>query len=328
MATAKKMTRTFAYKRADGYTKASLEDLIRLAVKQSPTIGSRKLDVSTYGDGETFHLLNDYHDLPPTYFAGVLCSYSPGRHQQIFPIEDTATTVPLSSLEPKIINQNGKKITQEFPEGSIYFILRGNHVVLSPSMAFRPEKAEHYFNWLLRDRAKLLHAPTVIYLQDQPPPDKLAKIDHVKSLTIGDSISFSSSLQKDRSETKIFDVKPEGHLWEAFRSLIPDLPETVSLTKALTDEVIRASLTLKIGRKGKDAEDFFNQVATATRNQEGLDFTIDMGKHGRLKSNEFKLTHHWPFELVDGKINQLEVFRKMNDWLDGLLKTKRIFRKV
>jgi len=96
MATAKKMTRTFAYKRADGYTKASLESLIRLAVQQLQTIGSRKLDISASGDGETFHLLNDYHDQPPTYFAGVLCSYSPGRQQQIFPIEDTATTVPLS----------------------------------------------------------------------------------------------------------------------------------------------------------------------------------------------------------------------------------------
>lgn len=328
MAAAKKVTRTFAYKKADGYSKASLDALVRLAVRQLPTIGSRKLDVSSVGDGETFHLLNDYHDMPPTYFAGVLCSYSPGRHQQVFPIEDTATTIPLSSLEPKVITQNGKKVTQEFPEGSLYFILRGNHVILSPSMAFRPEKAEYYFNWLLRDCAKLLQAPETIYLQDQPPPDKLAKIDHVKSLTIGDSICFSSSPHKNGGEAQTFDVKPDGRLWDAFKSLIPDLPESVSLTKALTEEVIQATLTLKIGRKGKNAEDFVNQVATATRNQENLDFTIDMGKNGRLRSNEFKLTHHAPFELTDGKINQLEVFRKMNDWLDGLLKTKRIFSKV
>jgi len=42
MATAKKMTRTFAYKRTDGYTKASLEDLTRLVVKpfSAPFVGA------------------------------------------------------------------------------------------------------------------------------------------------------------------------------------------------------------------------------------------------------------------------------------------------
>ena len=196
-------------------------------------------------------------------------------------------------------------------------------------MAFRPEKAEHYFNWLLRDRAKLLNAPTVIYLQDQPPPDKLAKLDHVKSLVIGDSICLNSSSPKpDKNSTQTFDVKPKGCLWDALKKLIPTLADSVSLSKALKNEVVQAYLTLKIGRKGKEAEEFVNQVATATRNQENLDFTINMGKHGRLKSDEFKLAHCCTFVLTDGKINQLEVFRKMNDWLDGLLTTQRVFRKV
>lgn len=328
MAKTKITKRTFVYKRAEGFSQASLESLIRLAVQQLPTIGSRKYNASEVEEGETFNLLNDYHDSAPTYFAGVLCSYSPGRHQQIFPIEDTATTVPLSSLEPKVITKNGKKITQEFPEGSLYFILRGNHVVLSPSMAFRPEKAEQYFNWVLRERARVITAPAFIFLQDQPPPGKLSKIDHVKSLAISDSISLTTHSIQDENSTKAYDVKPEGCFWEALKKLVPTLPDSVSLSKALTTEVIRAILILKVGRKGKDAEDFVNQLATATRNQENLDYTIDMGKHGKLKSHEFKLTHHHPFDITDGTINQLEVFRKMNDWLDGLLETKRVFAKV
>ena len=126
----------------------------------------------------------------------------------------------------------------------------------------------------------------------------------------------------------MIDVKPEGCLWDALKKLIPSLPDSVSLTKSLANKVIDAYLTLKIGRKGKDAEDFVSEIATATRNQENLDFTINMGKHGRLKSDEFKLTHSTAFNLENGKINQLEVFRRMNEWLDALLITRRIFNKV
>jgi hypothetical protein len=150
----------------------------------------------------------------------------------------------------------------------------------------------------------------------------------VRSLVIGSSIHLLASPRKRGTSTQSFDVKPEGYLWEALKKIIPSLPDAVSLSKAVANEEIKATLTLKIGRKGKDAEDFVNQVATATRNQEGLDYTIDMGKHGKLKGNEFKLTHHCPFALNEGKINQLEVFRRMNDWLDGLLVTKRVFKKV
>lgn len=327
MATTKRITRTFAYKRADGYTAATLEDLFRLAVNKLPTISNRKYDMSPSGDGETFHLLSDYNP-SLAYFAGVLCMYSPGRHQQVFPIEDNATTVPLSAIPPPSVTHKGKRLTQEFLEGSVYFILRGNHVVLSPSMSFRPERVEQYFNWLLRSRAMLVQDKSILYLLDQLPPDKLAKIDHVKSLIIGDSISFSSAPRHADSSMQSFDVTPEGPLWDALQALIPNIPGSISLTKALTNAVIQATLTLKIGRKGKGAEDFVNSIAAATRNQDMFDYTIDMGKQGKLKGDEFKLNHRSIFDVADGRINQSEVFRKMNDWLEELQKTKRIFTKV
>lgn len=327
MALQKKITRGFSYKRVEGYKNTTFDELLRLAVKSNNLIRQRKLDVSDAKDGETFNLLSDFFNTQ-TYFAGVLCSYSPGRHQQVFPFEDDAATIPLASITPPVINKNGKHLTQEFLEGCLYFMIRENHVVLSQSMGFHAEKAELYFNWFLRERAKIIQPPTVIYLKDQLPPAKTAKIRHVRNLTIANTIQLSADTPQNKSNEHTFGVTPKGPLWDALKAMIPGLQDQYSLSKAITTEVLQASLTLRLGRKGKDAEDFVDAIATTMRNQDGLDFTIDMGKYGKLKSSEFKLGRQQVFSVEAGKINQLEVFRKMNDWLDELIATKRVHKRV
>ena len=318
-------TRTFVYKRAEGFAKTSFDDLLRLAVKSQDSIAKRKFDPDNHG--ETFHLINDYTDQAPEFFAGILCFYTPGRHQPVFSLDDDAKTIQLETIEPQKITKRGRELTQEFLDGCMYFLAKENHLILSPSMSFRPDKAENYFNWFFREKAKLFEEPFIIYLQDQLPPDKLQKIENVKNLLIGDSIVLNPK-QNSTPNTKVIKATPGGAIWGALKELLPSLPDEFSITKALGEYVIDAKILLKVGRKGRDAEDFVSRVATSMRNVEGIDCTIDMGKFGKIKGKEFKLTRTWQFEQINGKLDQLVIFKKMNEWLDELIKTKRVFTKV
>ena len=330
MPTKSKTTRTITYKRVAGYSTATLEALLRLAVKNQCTAGQRKKDVSFAKDGENFHLLADFLT-EQDFFAGVLCSYSPGRHQQVFSVEDDAEKIPLAAIKPPTIQKDGKELQQEFLEGCLYFLAKGNHLILSQSAALRVGNAESYFNWLLWEKANLHQNQTpipLLYLKDELPPDKAAKIQYVKNLTIANDIKLPAMAKGDDTETKSFAIAPKGPIWEALLKIIPSLPKELSLAHALAAEVIQASLTLKIGRKGKDADIFIDAIATAARNQDDLDYTIDMGKYGKLKNNDFKLSTSHIFQVTNGQVNQDSIFRRMLEWLNELAEVKRIHQRV
>jgi len=332
MPTQKKTSRTFSYKRVDGYRNANFETLLRLAIKTQVLIGRRKRDVSSALDGETFHLLLDYVDNFNS-LAGVICSYSPGRHQQVFTVEDDAEKISLTSIKPPTTSKGEKNLQQEFLDGCFYFYSRGNHLIVSQSLGFRSSHAESYFNWLLWKRAKLHQNQgpmPVLCLNDQLPPNKFAQIQNVKSLTISNPIQFVNVLNKEQTMSKTFNIKPKGLFWETIKKFAPSLPDQYSLARALSSKVVQASLILKLGREGKDATDFIDAVATVMRNSDtdDIETIIDMGKYGKLKGNDFKLSRQQVFDLTDGKLNQLSLFRKMSDWLDELIAVKRIFKDV
>lgn len=326
----KKTSKRFSYKRAEVPKDcgANLEALLRLAVKNMELAKDRKLDVSDEKTGETFHLMSDYSVSEPG-FVGVLCAYTPGRHQPVFSIADDAKTVPLETISPPVVTENGKELQKEFLDGCLYLLASGNHVILVQSTSFRSAEAEHYVNWLLRDCTKIISSPNVIYFQDQLPPAKEARIQHAKSLELSSPIELVSKTEgAGHSKKKEILFSPQGPLWEAVKSLLGKLPEQYSLNSALKEQVINAKLTLKLAKKGKLASKIIDDVSTVARNTENVDFAINMGKFGILKGSDFKLSRSIAIGIQDGKIDQNHLVKKMREWLSELITTERVHRKV
>lgn len=330
MAPEKKTSKRLSYKRADVPKDCgtNLEALLRLAVANIELAKDRKLDVSDDKNGETFHLMSDYSIAEPG-FVGVLCAYSPGRHQPVFSITDEAKTVPLETISPPVVTEHGKKLQKEFLDGCLYFLASGNHIVLSQSSSFRAAEAERYINWLLRECAKVVQAPNVILFQDQLPPAKEAKIRHAISLELSSPIELVAT-KEDKGQTKKAEImfSPRGPFWEAVKSLLQHLPEHYSLNSAIKEQVIDAKLILKLARKGRLASKIIDDISTVARNTDDIDYAIDMGKYGKIKGEEFKLSRSIALAVQDGKIDQNLLFKKMRNWLIELIHTKRVHNKV
>lgn len=329
MNTSRRTTRRLTYKRAE-ITKgcsATLEILLRHAVVAKEFAKDRKRDVSDSASGDAFHLLSDF--LPETTdFAGVICAYSPGRHQPVFLLKEDARKVPVATIAPLSVTEGGRKLYQEFLEGCHYLLVSGNHVILSQSLAVRTSEAEGYLNWFVRECAGVIQPPDAIYLQDQLAPAKEAKIVHARSIEIGSPIRLLPQVASMPGSDESFRVTPEGPLWSALKAIVGTLPEHMSLSKALNRGALDARLVLKLAKGGRLASDVIDNIATATRNCEELDYTIDMGQYGKIKGNEFRLGASITLSSSEGKINQQELFRKMREWLAMLIETKRVHAKA
>ena len=76
------------------------------------------------------------------------------------------------------------------------------------------------------------------------------------------------------------------------------------------------------------ASQIIDSVASVARNTDDVDYTIDMGKYGKISAKDFKLYRTVGITVLDNKIDQNYLFKRMCEWLSELITTKRVHAKV
>jgi hypothetical protein len=342
--------KTFLYKRAS-FQKVvapnTLQSLIGAALKSYPKAKDRHENPNA--DSVTFRLINynGPHGLNGTggkFLGCEMFSYNKGADQGAINFSDDAEQLDVDSVTP----EQGK----EFLEGTVYFGVLDDHVIVMQSSALRCSELERHLNWFLKRKAEVISEENHLELSDNIPPKDLDLRD-VKGLDLMAPIQYEShdgeswTPEEEKEKRKIKSKKPgsldtaetdrEKHVsltpfgrgWDAIKALVGealDLPAKMSAEDLLKTGRMSVKLSLNWRSSNKeDAADFVSDIAHRLRNidDEEIDYSVRT-RSGPIRRHEFK-----PTKKVNIKWNRVrpdfnDLFPKMLKWLDELKKSKKI----
>lgn len=303
----------------------NLQTRLENALKKKKAAANRRQ--STDSDSH-FRLVN-YHGPYKGLHVGEMFDYTAGAKQPTAKMDADAEELTLDSVSP------ADKLS-EFLHSIMYFGMRKNSVILSQSMSLRSLQFEDYINWLLREAGEI-SSEDFVALNDQPPADKAKEIKNSKGVTFVSPVDLKSSAAPKRSNTAASEVKgtksisvtPSGNAWDYLKMVLP--PEFKFPTKLESNDIIQkrsleVTVTLSWDRTYKeDPTDFMDNFSNQLRHVESeLDYTIHT-KSGTVTRDELKLRKTVSVPENDkGLLKKEEMWERMYDWLDTLIKDNTI----
>lgn len=176
-------------------------------------------------------------------------------------------------------------VGKELLEGSVYFGVVDNHVVVLQSAALRTKDLERHLNWFLRNKANVLGENNQVTLEDNIPPE-IVDMNDVQGLVLKAPVHFQPDggdepISSDqilemkkgkrkkganvRAEAESMQVIPVGRAWDAVKAFLGDsfnLPSNMNAEDMLKSGNMRVKLSLSwTNPRGEDAADFVKNVA-------------------------------------------------------------------
>lgn len=336
--------KTLIYKRAKFATAvgpATLQSLIEAALKSLPSPASDRMENA---DGATHFRLINYHGAHGRKGIGgsmhgcEVFSFNKGANQGTLALQAGANELPVHSTQP------GKD--QEFVEGTAYFGVLGDHVIIIQSAALRLLELELHLNWLLREKTKVLDQKNSVSLDDVAPPEAV-ELKDVKGLVVSAPVQYETPSGDDweaksekkalkskklteaqRQERREVKIHPVGRAWNALKAFFGDeieLPPELPVEDLLRTG--RMHVTLSLGWRnapGEDAATFVETIAHRMRHVgDEFDYAVET-KSGSITKDEFKLRIVKDVLWDDVRPKLDDVFVKMIEYLAELENAKRI----
>jgi hypothetical protein len=310
-----------------GDANVNLESLLKMACKK---VKKAKERMYAPQSDEQRHFIN-YHaghsnsEKLGHIFGCEFLGFEEGASQSTLSTAVDAEELDLDSLPA----EKGK----EFLEGSVYFGVSANHVIIMPSRSLRSKHLETYLNWLLIEKAKVLPKDCLMRLDDHMPEAKKQKLaKDVLGLRVSAPVRWADgpdeetkvNLGKSVGTTTVSRVKPTGAAWDAVKTFLGDafsIPKGLTLMNLADTPNIEVSLSLRwLGQKDEDEVSFLDGIASNLRHVDGeIDFKIDT-KTGSIERDEFKHFTHISNEWKKGRPVFDTLFPKMADWLALLIR--------
>jgi hypothetical protein len=216
---------------------------------------------------------------------------------------------------------------REYVEGTLFFALWRNHVILHQSLACRSNQFEDYLTWLLSRLAADNHIgdsqpPVVLVSLDDPiPPQVRSRAKQpVKKIGIGTPLGTA----KVRTKTAGVGFKLSGALWESVQAIWAEvkapLPE-IPLDSELRPYDVRAYLELTCSKKDLDtpAGDVMATLGHSLRHSESDDFRLTLADGSELRGQELKAQKEVRVDCVDKLPVAQPLFREMITYFQELV---------
>ena len=310
-----------------GDQSVTLESLLRMACKR---VKKAKERMYAPQQDEQRHLIN-YHaghantEKKGNIFGCEFLGFEEGASQSTLATGMDAEELDMDALPA----EKGK----EFLEGSVYFGVSANHVILMPSRALRSKQLEAYLNWFLVEKAKVCTKDYLLRLDDHMPEAKKQKIaKDVLGMRISAPIKWSDnseqvgkpSVTTAKSATKLSKVRPYGAAWEAVKAIFGEalsMPKGLILENLADTPDIEVSLSLRwMGKKEEDEVSFLDGIASNLRHvDDEIDYNIQT-KTGSIGKDDFKHFRSISTEWHKGRPLFDSLFPKMADWLGDLIR--------
>lgn len=305
--------RTFRYKIARLDSTLSLQALLEQALAGQPRIGDRKEFIERT---EQTRFVTLSH---PS--GGMLCGtavvYTQGNHQAIVAVDDGLKEVSVHQIAPP---EDERGWRHEFVEGTLFFGVRGNHVMLVQSTSFKALQFEEHINWLLRKTRLSKLAPVAIH--DVPPASLCqATWGGVKSVTV-------RTLLRTTPELPLGDPNENGStnkgllvLQQALRVFDRALSEGFRLEELSPDANVELVLQVRQKKRAVRENAALNELAALFSHidDDAVSVEIDVPNLGRVGREQLQIKQSFRVPADGGLPDANAVFARMQAWLETLL---------
>jgi hypothetical protein len=211
----------------------------------------------------------------------------------------------------------------EFQDGSLYFCMEGDHVVVAQSMSLRISQLEEYLNWLLREKARVVMPENFLLLESvaKQEAQRILELAPPKSVTFSRPVELRTPASGEKTMERHFapttklkaieELLGQGEL----RNFIPD--------DALQSGRLQTSLTLSWnqrtgGQQPEGALDGFGRIALRAIDEDpDVDVKVET-RYGNLTREKLSLAQPRSFQLTDGRVHHGQVFEAMVKYLAEL----------
>jgi hypothetical protein len=299
------------------HSKQTLQTRLGASLGKLRKIGSRKEE---QGEDQNYVRTVIYHRTVSSMLFGVLASFERGTHQLTVAEDDEAEVLTVEQVAPPKTDQDKRR---EFLEGTCYFGVLKNHVVLVSSRALSAKAVEQHLNWLL-EHGDMLEEGNRVALSDQVTQATRARINaaHVKEVQIGAPLfdAQQTNIAATAGETQVKSMSYTGLGLDILRQVVgADFMDRLRLADAV-DGNIEVSLSVRYKRTtSTKAQKVLDKIALAMRNLDEDEVKLKLEGGGTVKGRELKLSQILRVEGRDGIPNPDALFEKMRDWLQELV---------
>jgi len=253
-----KERRKLTYKLASGFSGAkTLQSELGAAIKKWKKPSDRLEPLGADGSEVRFINIARTHQ---KMLVGVFHKLTKGAAQIIINMDGDGEAWRVETVKA----QDEKRPKGEFVEGSLYFGIWKNHVLVLQTSACRAEQFQDYATWLLArsdgDGAVAGHQVPLVSLDDPlTAPVRTKGFEEVRGIKIGAMVTTKPVRQAPAGTTKAITLKPltfklTGDVWKGIKAIFGsqgvDLPADIELDEALGAQDVRVSLELSCTKKG------------------------------------------------------------------------------
>ncbi len=221
---------------------------------------------------------------------------------------------------PVIAASKNKKLQSELVEGTLFFAVWNNHLVMHPSHGCHADEFEDHCSWLLSPgRAEDLR----LNFSDPLPPEVGKKSKQpVTSIKLGSSLAAKTVPPGAEAQHARF--SPSGGVWDGVKAILRDINAPVSnewlLVEALSKGDIRVDLKLSCTRKkaGSAAGVVLRSLGESLRCSEADTFEVRLRDGTKIRSEQMKVQTSVPVECVRRLPVPESIFKSMIEWMGQL----------
>jgi hypothetical protein len=311
--------KVFYYKRAVPEPGLDLQGLLKAALSKHTTVGDRIEEIQRTGQARFVTL----HRMSEGLLFGVMICYTAGNNQPIVGVDLTQQELSLQQIEPTS-DATGKR--NEFIEGTLYFGVRENHVILLQSAAFRSGQFEEHVNWLLGHKVPEDQQPGLVTIVDVTPSQvKPRRISGVKTLTIRAPVEFQTEVESrpERKEKSVI-TRTTGKGVELIKKAVElfgsSVTESIEFEDALKTGDVEVTLQVKYKHRGSDERAMLDNLAAKFSHVDDEKFKINLEIPGlgTVGTDALRIRENFKVETLNGLPDPVAVFKKMREWLETL----------
>lgn len=310
------------YKMAKGLSNShTLQDDLLTAIQKYKTPKKRLEHQGADGSMQRFINLCRRHN---KVLIGTFHRLTEGAAQLMIETGTDAEAWPVTPVTAKTQAQPNR----EFIEGTLYFAIWRNHVVMHQSSECRSQQFEDYLGWLLTKLAGDNNGGTsgpppiiLLSLDDPLPPQVRTRAKQpIRKIGVGTPLGTA----KVGTTKAGVSFKLSGALWESIQAIwaevkapIPDIP----LDGDLRPEDVRAYLELTCPKSKLDtpAGEVMAKLGHALRHSDTQDFRLTLADGSEIRGDELKAVKEIRVDCVDRLPVAQELFRQMVAYFEDLI---------
>jgi hypothetical protein len=306
----------FHYRTASTDPSTNLQAILTAGLQRNQSLGDRIEKADSTGQTRFIILYREKSDI----LSGVMVSFTESDDQPFALIDTSLREAKLNQIAPP---SDDPERRHQFVQGTLYFAIRMNHVLLLQSAEFRSTQFTEYVNWIARKGLPPDQHLSLIEINEKPDlPDRKSALPDLPPLKLKAPMKFkteSALLKKENSgsrSAKSVEIRSGRRGMEVLRQTLEFFAKLPNEGFEFQEPPKSGDMLLQIKTKNSKSFKTSDDLAEASsRMDDDLDLSMVVPGVGRIGLDSLRIQESIPVETINGLPNASAVFRIMRSWL-------------